>query len=116
MKTHFDTVLENTPLTEGQAVWGPIAIDFEDHKATISGHALRLTVTEFSLLGMLVRRAGKLVRHHELLLNIWGRDDADSRTCLRVYTCMLRKKLRKLLAQETLLTEPGVGYRLAAMA
>ncbi len=90
-------------------------MDFEDHKATIAGKPVRLTVTEFSLLGMLVERAGRLVWHHELLLSIWGRDDNETRTCLRVYACMLRKKLRKLLAQEALLTEPGVGYRLASI-
>jgi DNA-binding response OmpR family regulator len=98
-----------------QFEWGPLAIDFDDHMVTVAGHRVHLTATEYSLLRILAERAGKLVTYREIVRKIWGHNDDNNRRCLRVYACSLRKKLRRLAECDLVLTEPVVGYRLAAV-
>jgi two-component system KDP operon response regulator KdpE len=74
---------------------------------------VRLTPTEFKLLGVLVRSAGKVLTHRQLLVEVWGPPHAGDVQYLRVYAGQLRNKLESDPAQPRfLLTEPGVGYRL----
>lgn len=75
---------------------------------------LRLTPTEFKLLAFLVKHAGKVLTHQQILKEVWGPTHARDVQYLRVYTGQLRQKLELSAAQpQFLLTEPGVGYRLA---
>lgn len=75
---------------------------------------VRLTPMEFKLLAFLVRHAGKVLTHRMILSEIWGPQHAGDVQYLRVYAGELRKKLEADPAQPRfLLTEPGVGYRLA---
>lgn len=77
--------------------------------------ALRLTPTEFRLLAFLATHAGKVLTHRQLLVEIWGPPHAGDVQYLRVYAGQLRGKIERDAAQPRfLLTEPGVGYRLAA--
>ncbi len=74
---------------------------------------IRLTPTEFKLLAMLVRHAGRVLTHRQLLVEVWGPSHAGDVQYLRVYAGQLRAKLERDPAQPRfLLTEPGVGYRL----
>ena len=76
---------------------------------------VRLTPTEFNLLALLVRHAGRVLTHRQLLVEVWGPPHAGDVQYLRVYAGQLRQKLERDAAQPRfLLTEPGVGYRLAA--
>ena len=69
----------------------------------------------FGLLGALIRHAGKVVTHRQLLNDVWGPSHADQSHYLRIYMAQLRRKLEKDPARPRyFLTEPGVGYRLAA--
>jgi len=74
---------------------------------------VRLTPTEFKLLAFLVKHAGKVLTHQQILREVWGPTHADDVQYLRVYAGQLRQKLEAAPAQPRfLLTEPGVGYRL----
>lgn len=76
---------------------------------------IRLTPTEFRLLAFLVKHAGKVLTHQQILKEVWGPTHAQDVQYLRVYAGQLRQKLEASAAQpQFVLTEPGVGYRLAA--
>lgn len=75
---------------------------------------VRLTPTEFKMLAFLVKHAGKVLTHRQILKEVWGPMHATDVQYLRVYAGQLRLKLEASAAQpQFLLTEPGVGYRLA---
>jgi two-component system KDP operon response regulator KdpE len=77
---------------------------------------IHLTPVEFRLLAMLVRNAGRVLTHHQLLIEVWGPAHADDSHYLRVYMGNLRQKLEKDPAQPVyFLTETGVGYRFAGI-
>jgi two-component system KDP operon response regulator KdpE len=92
---------------------GPLMIDFELRQVTLAGEALRLSPKEYDLLLALARHAGRVVTHKRLLAAGWGADSADTQY-LRVYVGLLRQKIEADPSDpKLLLTEPGVGYRLA---
>ena len=75
---------------------------------------MHVTPTEFRLLARLVRNAGQVVTHHQLLADVWGTEFTTRPHYLRLYMAQLRSKLEAEPAEpHLLLTEPGVGYRLA---
>jgi two-component system KDP operon response regulator KdpE len=77
------------------------------------GAVVRLTPTEWQVLELLVRNAGKLVGHRQLLQEVWGPQYETETNYLRVYMAQLRRKLEVDPARPRyLLTEPGAGYRL----
>jgi len=89
-------------------------VDLARHLVTLNGQAIRLTPTEFKLLARLLRQAGQVVTHRQLLTDVWGAEHVDQLQYLRLYMGQLRAKLEKQPAEpQWLLTEPGVGYRLA---
>lgn len=91
-----------------------LEIDLEGHRVTLQGEALRLTPTEFRLLARLVRTAGRVVTHRQLLTDVWGAEFTEHTHYLRIYMGTLRAKIETdPSAPRFLLTEPGVGYRLA---
>ena len=89
-------------------------VDLAAHRVTVDGEAVHLTPTEFRLLARLVRSAGQVVTHRALLADVWGPAHVDDTHYLRLYLGQLRAKLEVDPADpRLLLTEPGVGYRLA---
>lgn len=94
-------------------VSGPLTIDFDARSVRIEGEPIRLSRKEFDLLQALAMSAGQVVTHKRLLEVGWGSASADSQY-LRVYIGYLRQKLEEDSTDPRLiLTEPGVGYRLA---
>jgi two-component system, OmpR family, KDP operon response regulator KdpE len=92
---------------------GPLAIDFETRSVTLEGDQLKLSPKEYDLLLALARNAGRVVTHKRLLAAGWGSDSADTQY-LRVYMGLLRQKIEEDPSDpKLLLTEPGVGYRIA---
>jgi two-component system KDP operon response regulator KdpE len=92
---------------------GPLLIDLADRHVTVDGKEISLTVTEYSLLRLLVRHAGKVLTHRFLLREVWGPTAENQNHYLRVYIARLREKLKTDPSQpDILLTEPGIGYRL----
>jgi len=92
---------------------GELSVDLAGHIVRVGGREVRLTPTEFRLLAMLVRHAGKVVTHRHLLVEVWGPGSAENTHYLRVQMHGLRHKLEEMPARPRyLITEPGVGYRL----
>ena len=93
-----------------------LQIDLALHTVYCRGQRLHLTPTEFSLLARLVRSAGKVVTHRQLLSDAWGPEFSDHTHYLRLYMGQLRAKIEQDPAEPCyLLTETGVGYRLAVV-
>ena len=98
----------------GPLAAGDVVIDLERRLITRAGDAVRVTPKEYDVLAHLARNAGKVVGHRDLLTAVWGKAHAEDTQYLRVVVGQLRQKLEGDLAQPRLiLTEPGVGYRLA---
>ena len=92
-----------------------LRIDLNLRLVQLDGVPLHLTPTEFKLLARLVRNAGRVVTHRQLLTDVWGPEFSDHTHYLRLYMGQLRAKIERDPAEPRhLLTEAGVGYRLAA--
>ena len=92
---------------------GELRVDLGRREVSVNGKAVHLTPNEFKLLSMMVKHAGKVLTHRQLLQEVWGPASADQSHYLRVYMNQLRQKLEDDAARpKYLLTEPGVGYRL----
>ena len=92
---------------------GDLTVDFTRREVRLEDRKIRLTPIEYKLLGVLVRNAGKVVTHRQLLREVWGPTFVDQSHYVRVYMRQLRHKLEATPARPRyLLTEPGVGYRL----
>jgi two-component system, OmpR family, KDP operon response regulator KdpE len=96
----------------GSITVGAITLDPEKHQVTVSGEPVHLSPTEFKLLHVLMRNAGKLVTHRTLLHRVWGPEYAADTQLLRVYIGQLRSKVEERPERPTyIVTEPGIGYR-----
>lgn len=94
---------------------GDLKVDLARRKVFVSSKEVHLTPIEYKLLTTLVRYAGKVLTHRQLLKEVWGPPYADQAHYLRVYMAQLRRKLEADPARPRyFLTEPGVGYRLAS--
>jgi two-component system, OmpR family, KDP operon response regulator KdpE len=94
---------------------GDLRIDLGRRHVFVRDQEVKLTPTEYRLLTTLVRHAGRVLTHRQLLQEVWGPNQTEEAHYLRVYMAQLRRKIEVDPAQPRyLLTEPGVGYRLAA--
>ncbi len=92
---------------------GELLVDLAARVVRRGNEEIHLTPTEYKLLALLVRHAGKVITHRQLLKEVWGTNYADQSHYVRVYMAQLRQKLEADPARPRLLiTEPGVGYRL----
>ncbi len=91
---------------------GPLRMDLARREVTVDGREIRLTPTEYKLLALLARHAGKVLTHRQILREVWG-PNATEAHWVRVHMAELRKKIEAEPARPRMLvTEPGVGYRL----
>jgi two-component system KDP operon response regulator KdpE len=89
-------------------------LDLGARQVFVGSTELHLTPIEYRLLTTLVKYAGRVVTHRQLLKEVWGPDCVMETQYLRVYMAQLRRKIESDAARpKYLLTEPGVGYRLA---
>ena len=94
---------------------GHLEVDLAARKVMVKGQEIKMTPTEYSFLRLLARNAGKVVTHRQILKEVWGPAYGEQTHYLRVYVAHVRDKIEADPARpELLLTEPGVGYRLAA--
>jgi len=99
-----------------QLRFGDISVDLDARSISRDDERIHLTPVEFRLLSMLMRHAGRVLTHHQLLIEVWGPAHAEDSHYLRVYMGNLRQKLEKDPAQPVyLITETGVGYRFAGI-
>ena len=94
---------------------GNLRIDLARRQVFLDENPVHLTPIEYRLLAVLVKHAGMVLTHRQLLKEVWGPGHVEDSHYLRIYMAQLRHKLEADPAQPRfLLTEVGVGYRLAA--
>ena len=105
-----------TPVTPTTFHTAHLAVDLDSRVVKVHDRAIRLTVTEYSLLALFVQNAGKVLTRNQILRAIWETEDAQKMGHLRVYMTFLRDKIEDNPAHPQLLvTELGVGYRLVIL-
>jgi len=94
---------------------GDLRVDLNRRQVFVGARELRLTPIEYKLLAVLVKNAGKVLTHRQLLQKVWGPEYGDESHYVRVYVAQLRHKIEEDPARPRYLrTEPGVGYRLVS--
>lgn len=89
-----------------------LTIDLQSHIVKKNNELLKLTATEFSIIGLLAKNRGRVLTHQYILKEIWGHGYSDQTQYLRVFVAQLRKKIEDNPSKPTLLiTESGIGYR-----
>jgi two-component system KDP operon response regulator KdpE len=91
---------------------GALVIDFVNYRVTIGGAETKLTATEFNLLALFAKNAGKLLTHNHIVKELWGAYAAGGSQKLRVHIAQLRKKIETDPGRPFIVTETGVGYRM----
>jgi two-component system KDP operon response regulator KdpE len=93
---------------------GQLEVDAVRHRATRAGAELKLTPKEFELLSFLAKHAGRVLTHKQILTAVWGPAHTEDTQYLRVYIGQLRQKVEEHADDpRIILTEPGIGYRVA---
>ncbi len=92
---------------------GNISVDFSTRTVKNNNEVIKLTTTEFSLLALFIRNAGKVLTHQYILKEVWGKPFSDETQYLRVYMAQIRKKIEADYTKPKIfITESGVGYRM----
>jgi len=92
---------------------GPLRMDLSRRLVTVEDREIILTPTEYDLLRILMRNAGRVMTHRQLLRLVWGPAYENEMHLLRVNVSNLRRKLDPDPSSPSpIRTEPGVGYRL----
>ena len=108
---------ERTVREAGEPVFsaGALEVNPGERRVLVGGKEIHLTPIEYRLLATMVKHAGKVLTHRQLLREVWGPPYADQAHYLHVYMAQLRRKIEADPARPRhFLTEPGIGYRLAA--
>jgi two-component system, OmpR family, KDP operon response regulator KdpE len=96
---------------------GRLTVDLSLRTVKVNGHPIKLTRTEYALLRLFVRNAGKVLTHPQIMESVWGPGHTDKTHYLHVYMTHLREKIETTPAKpELLVTEPRVGYRLNVLS
>jgi two-component system KDP operon response regulator KdpE len=91
-----------------------VSIDLDARVVKRGGEIVKLTGTEYALLALFVRNAGRVLTHRYILEQVWGPSYAEESQYTRVYVGQLRKKLEDDPSNPSLIvTESGIGYRFA---
>jgi two-component system KDP operon response regulator KdpE len=102
--------------TDGGSVFSVanLKVDLARRQVMLADRPVHLTPIEYRLLTALIKHAGMVLTHRQLLKEVWGPNHVEDSHYLRIYMAQLRHKLEADPAQPRfLLTEVGVGYRLA---
>lgn len=92
---------------------GALSIDLVKRRVAVEGKEIRLTPTEYDIVRLLGRNAGRVMTHRQILQKVWGNRYGDDTHYVRVYIGQIRRKLERDSAQPRyIVTESGVGYRL----
>jgi two-component system KDP operon response regulator KdpE len=103
---------ENEPEAPVLDLFG-LHLDVARREVSVDGKPVRLTPTEYKILLLLARNAGRVLTHRQILSQVWGPSISGHWHTVRVHVAELRKKIESDPARpRRLITEPGVGYRL----
>jgi two-component system, OmpR family, KDP operon response regulator KdpE len=105
---HAPPSTEETTFTSGR-----LTVDLAARTVKVNGRVVKLTRTEYALLQLLLRNAGKVLTHPQIMESVWGPGHQEKTHYLHVYMTYLREKIERNPGKpELLLTVPRVGYRL----
>ena len=91
-----------------------LVIDFDKRLVSVDGESVHLTQVEFKIVSYLARNSGRVITYDSLISHVWGPYADDNNRILRVNMANIRRKLEKNPAEpQFILTEIGVGYRMA---
>jgi two-component system KDP operon response regulator KdpE len=110
--------LRRSAQTETEPVFetGSLVVDLNQRQVSVNGQPVSLTPTEYDLLRTLVRHAGKVLTHDQLLRAVWGTAYESETHMLQVNISNLRRKIEPNPVRPSyIITEPGVGYRLKVL-
>ena len=113
------TALRHTRIDPDEPIFtsGKLTVDLARRLVTSDNQPVRLTPTEYALLRLMIQNAGRVLTHSQILRAVWGPEYVHETHYLRVYFAQLRQKLEADPSMpRLLLTEPGVGYRLALLS
>jgi len=104
----------NSSNVHGEFITGNLKVDQVRRKVYVGDQEIHLTPIEYRLLSVLIKYAGRVITHRQLLREVWGPSHSEDNHYVRIYMAQLRHKLEIDPAQpKLLLTEAGVGYRLS---
>jgi two-component system KDP operon response regulator KdpE len=90
-----------------------LTVDLSARLVKRGNEVLKLTATEYSLLALFVKNAGRVLTHRFILEQVWGPTYAEETQYTRIYVAQLRKKIEDDPSKpKMILTESGIGYRL----
>ena len=112
---HTRTVSANTEIAlQGTYSVGDLVIDFNKHQALVRGENVKLTLSEFRIVSLLAKHAGKVLTYDFIMRELWGPRAGGDNQILRVNMANIRRKIEDNPAEpKYLFTEVGVGYRIA---
>lgn len=98
---------------QGKMVSGDLVIDYDERKVTISDEDIKLTQTEYNIVALLAKKAGRVITYEEIIQGVWGSDDIGSVKKLQVNMANIRKKMgEKPGANKYIQNELSIGYRM----
>jgi two-component system KDP operon response regulator KdpE len=106
---HVATEGTGTP----EFVLGDLKVDRSRRQVFVKDNEVHLTPIEYKLLALLVKNAGRVITHRQLLREVWGPNSVEHTHYLRVYMGQLRHKIEENPSRPLyIVTEPGIGYRI----
>ena len=112
---HTRTVSANSEIArQGTYSVGDLVVDFNKHQALVKGENVKLTLSEFRIVSLLAKYAGKVLTYDFIMKELWGPRAGGDNQILRVNMANIRRKIEENPAEpKYLFTEVGVGYRIA---
>ena len=99
---------------QGTYTVGDMVIDYNKHQVLINGENAKLTLSEFRIVALLGKFAGKVLTYDYIIRELWGPRAGNDNQILRVNMANIRRKIEKNPAEpQYIFTEVGVGYRMA---
>lgn len=99
---------------EGKFTRGDLTVDFQKRIVTVDGKDVHLTQIEFKIVSLICKHTGQVLTYSYILNQVWGHFAQNDRQILRVNMANIRRKIEKNPAEPRyILTEVGVGYRMA---
>lgn len=112
---HTRTVSTSNEIAQqGTYTVGDLVVDFNKHQALVRGANVKLTLSEFRIVSLLAKHAGKVLTYDYIMKELWGPRAGNDNQILRVNMANIRRKIEENPAEpKYLFTEVGVGYRIA---
>ena len=98
---------------QGKMTSGDLVVDYDERKVFIADEELKLTQTEYNIVALLAKKAGKVLTYAEIIQSVWGSDDIGSTKKLQVNMANIRKKMGvKPGSNKYIQNELSIGYRM----